>query len=111
MIKKVKLLFKNYQQELIFLLVVFMVLNLSLEMPYLNLILSTPLSILILVVLSIFLFQLSSQFLMKTILTLFFICFILLLIGRGQEADKLGSLIYGVFFIIVAKELVSFFKT
>lgn len=110
MLKTLKPFFEKNQPGLLLLLSLFMVLSLSLELPYVNLFLSSSFIVLFLIFWSFILFRIPSQFLFKLCLFLLFICSVFLLMGVGDEAGTLGNLIYGLLFFGVTQELIDFLK-
>jgi len=107
---KLKNVFQIYQWQFIVLIGCYIALDSLSKLPYFNFILSKPVLLGFLGFISIFLFNLSGKFLIKTSLFLFLICFILFILGIGEEAKQLANLIYCLLIMGITKEFFIYLK-
>lgn len=102
--------FASYQPQLLFLLILFIILNFLSGLPYLNLVLSKTFIFLLLWLISIFLFKLSGQSSIKVALVLLCFCPLLLILKQEKLAEEIGNLVYGLLLIGVIQELITYLR-
>jgi len=102
--------FTSHQPQLLFLLILFVVLNFLSELPYLNLILGKTFIFFLLWLVSIFLFKLSGRFSIKAALVLLCFCPFLLILKKEKLAEEIGNLVYGLLLTGVIQELITYLR-
>lgn len=108
---KVRIFFQSHQWQFIVLIICFIFLDALSGLSYFNVILSRGVLFEFLGFISIFLFNLSAKFLIKSSLFLFLICcFTLVIFGNGKEVKQLAVLIYGLLMVGMVKEFFGYLK-
>jgi len=108
--ERIKKLFISHQPQLLFLLILSVVLNFLSGLPYLNLVFRQTFNLVLLWLLSIFLFKLSGRFSIKIALVFLCFCPLLLILKQEKLAEEAGNAVYGFLLIGVIQEFISYLR-
>lgn len=103
--KKLKAFFISHQPQFLLLLVFFVFLYFSSELPYLGLVLDKKVIFYLLWIIIIFVFKVSGRFSIKAALAFFLFCLPLLMLKREKSAEGVGNLATEFLWVGVIQEL------
>lgn len=107
--KKIEKITSKYQGRLLLLMVIFLIMTILANLPYLNLILTVSNTIWMMIIISFFLFSISIKNLLLATLGLLILAFISVMLGNKNVAEVLGNSVYliiAIFFLFSSIEYI-----
>lgn len=108
--KKTEKITSKYQGRLLLLMIIFLIMTILANLPYLNLILTVSNTIWIMIIISFFLFSISIKNLLLATFGLLILAFISVILGNKNVAEVLGNSVYLIIAIFFLFSIVEYIR-
>ena len=108
--KKIEKITSKYQGRLLLLMLIFLIMTILANLPYLNLVLTISNTIWIMIVIALFLFNISIRSLLLTALVFLILAFISVILGNKNVAEVLGNSVYLIILIVFLFSIVQYIR-
>ncbi|MEK7450810.1 MAG: hypothetical protein AAB662_02635 [Patescibacteria group bacterium] len=108
--KKIEKITSKYQGRLLLLMLIFLIMTILANLPYLNLVLTISNTIWIMIVIALFLFNISIRSLLLTALVFLILAFISVILGNKNVAEVLGNSVYLIILIVFLFSIVEYIR-